>query len=65
MHPPLRGHLHGPARQVESKRLDHLVIVEPPRVFLAPHQPRLTEGEEQVMGIDEIEGSESFSGQHV
>ncbi len=36
MHPPFRGRLHGPARQVESKSLNDLVIVQPPRVFLAP-----------------------------
>ena len=46
MHPPFRGRLHCPAGQVESEGLNYLVVVEPPRVFLAPHQPRLTESEE-------------------
>jgi hypothetical protein len=55
MHPPFRGRLDCPARQSESNGLDHLVVIESPGIFLAPHKPRLMEGEKQVVGIDEIE----------
>ena len=61
MHAPFRGGLHCPVGQAEGNCANHLVVIEPPGIFLTMHQARLMEGEQQVMGIDEIEGSEGFS----
>jgi hypothetical protein len=58
MHSPFRGSLDGPAGQAENHSLDDLVVIEPVWIWLPPHQPRLMEGKQQVMGIDKVQGAE-------
>jgi hypothetical protein len=55
MHPPLCRCQDGAAREGEGYGLNYLVIIGPPGIFIASHQPRLMEGEQQVISIDEVE----------
>src|ERR1700735_4012351 len=64
-HPPFCGLNHLSIGKSQRHGLDDLVGIGTTRSSLSPHQPRLVEGEEQVLSIDEIERTKGFPRQHV